>query len=76
MDGDSTFFRHPDINVPRYLKSSWGANAIQRSESLDDETVDSCKLPPPEAHVDAEEVKREAQTLASLAIMRLSWQQH
>lgn len=29
MDGDSTFFRHLDINVPRYLKSGWGAHAIQ-----------------------------------------------
>ena len=42
VDGDSTFFRHLDINVPRYLELGWGKNAIQGSVSLDDEAPGNC----------------------------------
>lgn len=42
VDGDSTFFRHLDINVPRYLEFGWGADAIQGSVSLDEESPGSC----------------------------------
>ncbi|MCJ1265821.1 hypothetical protein MMC22_005702 [Lobaria immixta] len=40
--GDSTEFRHNDLNVPRFLANGDGANAIQGSMSLDDETPTSC----------------------------------
>lgn len=38
--GDPTFFRHIDLNVADYLATNKGANIIQGSVSLDDETVD------------------------------------
>ena len=40
--GDSTEFCHIDLNVPRFLANGDGANAIQGSMSLDDETPNSC----------------------------------
>lgn len=40
--GDSTFFRHIDINVEQYLKDGRGGNMIQGSVSLDHETEDMC----------------------------------
>lgn len=40
--GNSTEFRLIDINVPRFLASGDGANAIQGSMSLDNETSDNC----------------------------------
>lgn len=42
VDRDSTFFRHLDLNVPRYLEFGWGKNAIQGSLSLDDEAPGNC----------------------------------
>lgn len=42
MMGDSTEFCHIDLNVPRFLANGDGANAIQGSISLDDETSNSC----------------------------------
>ena len=39
--GDSTAFRHIDLNVPRYIQSGRGRNIIQGSVSLDNETVES-----------------------------------
>ena len=40
--GDSTFFRHIDINVEQFLRTGRGGNMIQGSVSLDDETKDMC----------------------------------
>jgi hypothetical protein len=40
--GDSTFFRHIDINVEQYLRDGRGGNMIQGSVSLDNETNDMC----------------------------------
>ncbi|MCJ1269402.1 hypothetical protein MMC22_009294 [Lobaria immixta] len=42
MMGESTEFRHINLNVPRFLVDGDGANAIQGSMSLDDETPTSC----------------------------------
>ncbi|MCJ1266008.1 hypothetical protein MMC22_005890 [Lobaria immixta] len=42
VDGDSTFFRHLDLNVPRYLESGWGKNVIQGSVSWVDEAPGNC----------------------------------
>ena len=41
-DGDSTYFRHIDMNVKDYLESGRGGNIIQGSVSLDDESVNGC----------------------------------
>lgn len=38
--GDCTFFRHCDMNLEPFLKDGRGANIIQGSVSLDDETVE------------------------------------
>lgn len=40
-EGDSTAFRHIDMNSPQYLSTGRGKNIIQGSVSLDDETVES-----------------------------------
>jgi Phytanoyl-CoA dioxygenase (PhyH) len=40
--GDSTYFRHIDINVSQYLVDGRGGNMIQGSVSLDDERPDMC----------------------------------
>ncbi|RMZ78754.1 hypothetical protein DV736_g6690, partial [Chaetothyriales sp. CBS 134916] len=40
--GDSTFFRHIDINIPELVEQKRGAFQIQGSVSLDDETEDDC----------------------------------
>lgn len=49
------FFRHIDMNIPKYLKYGHGANIIQGSVSLDDETVDGCTeiLPDFHGHIEA-----------------------
>ena len=39
-EGDSTFFRHIDVNVKELATSGRGANMIQGSLSLDDERED------------------------------------
>lgn len=40
--GDSTFFRHIDINITQYLEDGRGGNMIQGSVSLDNERLDMC----------------------------------
>ena len=40
--GDSTYFRHIDMNVPNFLARRHGASIIQRSVSLDDESPNKC----------------------------------
>ncbi|KAI4137511.1 MAG: hypothetical protein L6R39_007243 [Caloplaca ligustica] len=37
--GDSTIFRHVDMNIPEFLATGRGGNVIQGSVSLDDETA-------------------------------------
>ncbi len=41
---DNTGFRHFDISVDKYVKTSKGKNIIQGSLSLDDEDKDNCTL--------------------------------
>ena len=38
IPGDSTFFRHIDMNISRYIQDGHGSNIIQGSISLDDES--------------------------------------
>ena len=40
--GDSTFFRHIDLNLPDLLSNGRGSAQIQGTVSLDDETDDNC----------------------------------
>lgn len=40
--GDTTAFRHIDLNVPKYLKTGKGGNIIQGSVSFDNETERNC----------------------------------
>ncbi len=42
LPGDPTFFRHIDMNVPKYLEDGHGGNIIQGSVSLDDENAHGC----------------------------------
>lgn len=39
--GDSTVFRHIDMNIPEFLETGRGGNIIQGSVSLDDETAET-----------------------------------
>ena len=39
--GDSTVFRHIDMNIPEFLETGRGGNIIQGSVSLDDETTET-----------------------------------
>jgi len=48
--GDSTFFRHIDINVKGLVTAGRGANMIQGSVSLDDEIPDDCTIILPGMH--------------------------
>lgn len=48
--GESTGFKHLDLNVPALLHSSRGANIIQTTLSLDDEDPDSCNILVPGFH--------------------------
>ncbi|MCJ1412158.1 hypothetical protein MMC19_006250 [Ptychographa xylographoides] len=42
QSGDATYFRHIDMNIPKYLQDGHGGSIIQGSISLDDETVNGC----------------------------------
>lgn len=42
VGGDSTYFRHIDMNIPKDLADGHGGNIIQGSVSLDDETDEGC----------------------------------
>ena len=49
--GDSTVFRHIDMNIEQFLESGRGANIIQGSVSLDDEGPDTgCTIIVPGMH--------------------------
>jgi len=50
VEGDSTAFRHIDVNIPSLLESGRGADMIQGSVSLDDETEDNCTIILPGMH--------------------------
>jgi len=41
VPGEQTFFRHIDVNIPDLINHNRGANMIQGSVSLDDETEDN-----------------------------------
>ena len=42
--GDSTWFRHIDVNIPRLLKDNRAAHMIQGSVSLDEENAQNCTI--------------------------------
>ena len=50
IEGDNTYFRHIDMNIPRYLADGHGGNIIQGSVSLDDESEKACTMIVPEFH--------------------------
>ena len=41
---DSTAFCYIDVNIPSLIESGCGANIIQRSVFLDNETKDNCMI--------------------------------
>ena len=49
-EGDSTGFKHIDINIPKLLKSGRGANIVQTAISMDDEFEDGCTIVVPKFH--------------------------
>jgi len=48
--GDSTGFRHIDLNIPELLESGRGANVVQTAVSLDDEWAGGCTVIVPGFH--------------------------
>lgn len=48
--GESTGFKHLDLNVPALLETGRGANIIQTTLSLDDEDEDGCTILVPGFH--------------------------
>ena len=50
VEADQTAFRHIDMNIPRYLDHQRGANIIQGSVSLNDETEAHCTVLIPGFH--------------------------
>jgi hypothetical protein len=48
--GDSTFFRHIDINIADLAENGRGANMIQGTVSLDNEMDDDCTVILPGMH--------------------------
>jgi hypothetical protein len=48
--GDSTFFRHIDINIKDLAKTGRGSNMIQGTLSIDDEASDDCTMILPGMH--------------------------
>ena len=49
-EGDSTSFKHIDINIPALLRCGRGGNVVQTAVSLDDESNDGCTLIVPGFH--------------------------
>ena len=50
QSGDSTGFKHIDINIPSLLRSGRGGNVVQTAVSLDDEWSGGCTLIVPGFH--------------------------
>jgi len=50
MSGDSTGFKHIDINIGELLKSGRGGSTVQTAISLDDEFSDGCTIVVPGFH--------------------------
>src|SRR5579859_1086939 len=50
MSGDSTGFKHIDINIGQLLKSGRGVSMVQTAISLDDESSDGCTIVVPGFH--------------------------
>ena len=48
--GDSTEFRHIDINITRLISSERGRNLVQRAVSLDNESEHRCIVALPGFH--------------------------
>ena len=48
--GDSTGFRHIDINIPELISNGRGRNVVQSAVSLDDESEGGCTLVVPGFH--------------------------
>jgi hypothetical protein len=44
VEGDQTYFRHIDLNIPDLLSNSRGAYMIQGSVSIDDESSQNCTV--------------------------------
>lgn len=42
--GESTEFRHVDLNIPQFLESGRGGNMVQSAISIDDEEEDGCTI--------------------------------
>lgn len=47
--GDSTYFKHIDLNIPELLANGRGCYQIQGTVSLDNETADNCTRDAPKA---------------------------
>jgi len=43
-EGDSSVFKHVDLNIPRFLRSGRGGNMVQTAILMDDELADSCTI--------------------------------
>ena len=50
VEGDSTYFRHIDVNIPDLLAHARGSSQIQGTVSLDNETEDNCTVLLPGMH--------------------------
>ena len=44
VTGDSTGFKHIDINIPQFLETGRGENIVQTAVSIDDEDEDRCTI--------------------------------
>jgi hypothetical protein len=68
-EGDWTFFRHIDINIPDLAKAGRGAYQIQGTVSLDEERVDDCTEIVPGMH---HHIQEWAETLEKREGVKLS----
>jgi hypothetical protein len=50
LPGDNIFFRHVDLNIPKYLETGRGMQRIQTSLSLTQETATNCTVVIPGFH--------------------------
>lgn len=50
LPGDSTYFQHLDLNLPRYVECERGRNRIQTSLTLSPETEQNCTMVVPGFH--------------------------
>jgi Phytanoyl-CoA dioxygenase (PhyH) len=50
MVGDSTAFKHVDLNIRRFLETGRGRNMVQTAVSMDDEDAEGCTIIVPGFH--------------------------